>query len=182
MKKIISLMTAVCMLVLCGSALAVELNWEDFADQVAEAGWEGQWVANEEWNAGFFLPDAFQEAELTQEQIDQGGLAVYKTADGSAAFIVMYVELPEEATDAETYAAALQELGYSDAEVDIINGYEMVTYTDTDNDQLVAMSVYDDGTAMVFDFMPASDEGLKAVASIMMASLLTYDEAVAMAQ
>ena len=58
----------------------------------------------------------------------------------------------------------------------------MVTYTDSDNDQLVAMSIYDDGTAMVFDFMPASDEGLKAVASIMMASLLTYDEAVAMAQ
>ena len=48
----------------------------------------------------------------------------------------------------------------------------------TDADQLTAISVYDDGTGMAFAFSPASAEGMDMLASIMMASLLTYDEAV----
>ncbi len=180
MKKIVALMMALCMMVCCGIAAAdAEVNWEDFAGLAEQLELNGEWVANEEWNAGFYLPAGFVEGEMTDEYAEQGVLAYFYSEDGSVQFVIMSIDLPEGATDAASFVDALHVLGYEDAEVVIVNGYEMVTYTNTDADQLTAISVYDDGTGMAFAFSPASAEGMDMLASIMMASLLTYDEAVA---
>ena len=180
MKKFVSLMMALSLMMMLGAAGAdTVINWADVEGQITL---EGQWVANEEWNAGFFLPSDMQAVEVTKEMQEQGIQAAFTTADGSGKMVVMTITLPDGAKDAAAYVENLKKLGYADAEVAVVNGYEMATYTDTANDQMVALSIYNDGTAMAFAFAPASDEAMKTKAAIMMASLTTYEEAAAKAQ
>lgn len=159
MKKILSLVLALMMLLFAGAACAEDVNIEDL--------YEGEWV---EFEGGFqlYLPTAWPEVEVTAE-MEEAGIG-YARADEDWAFMLAWSALDADLS-VEELQVVLQE-AYSAAEIIQLDECAVVCYADVENDSLCFAAL--DGTEpgmYLFCFTPGSDENLQALASVIMASL-----------
>lgn len=175
-KKLFALMLAGTMVlggsypVLAEETEANEINWEDVAPAVEEAGWEGDFVTFDEIAVQIFVPDVLLPTELTDEDREQGYIGYYMTEDETAAVSVMYVDM--ESTTMEEYQAYLEEEpDVDEIETGVINGIPVITYTMPESDTACVSITTEAGYVLEFAFSPVSDEGFEAVAQIMMASI-----------
>jgi len=159
MKKMLSLVLALMMVLLAGFACAEEVKFEDF--------YAGEWVAFE---GGFqlYLPTEWPEVEITAELAESG--VGYGRSDGEWAFLLGYSALDADLSVEELQA--ILEGAYSYAEIIELQDCAVVCYLDEANDSLCFAAL--DGTEpgmYIFCFTPASDENLQALATVIMASL-----------
>lgn len=160
MKKMLSLVLALMMVLLAGFACAEEaVNFEDF--------YPGEWV---EFEGGFqlYLPTEWPELEITAD-LTEAGIG-YGRSDGEWAFLLGYSELDADLS-VEELQAILQD-AYSYAEIIELQDCAVVCYLDEANDSLCFAAL--DGTEpgmYIFCFTPASNEDLQALATVIMASL-----------
>lgn len=157
-------------------AAANELNWEDVAEAVEEAGWEGDFVSFDEIAVKMYVPDALQMTELTDEDRESGYIAYFMTEDESAAASVMYVDAG--GMELEEYQTYLEgEADVDEVEAGILNGVPVLTYTMPENDTACVSLATEAGYILEFAFSPISDEGFESVAQIMMASIQPDEQA-----
>lgn len=171
MKKLIALMMAIAMLLTMScAALADEINWADYEAAAAEIDPDGALMQVADYSLAMWVPSIFTEQELTEENIAEGYISVLAPADESAAIIIMKDEGVE--ADLEAWQQGFIEAGYEDAEVDVINGVQALTYSDKENDMAcVLYKIVDSNEVLQFSFAPMSDEGFAALAFYMAASL-----------
>lgn len=174
MKKLLAIALMLCMLMTAALAEALpEINWSDVQSSVTEAGIEGGFVTFDEINVKIWLPSIFSAEELSQEDIDGGYIAYYSTEDGAAAVGVMLIDV--NGADLDALAAQLQEDGISDIEKGILNGYEALSFSDSEEDSANVIFATEAGNAFCVSCGPMSDEGFASVAALIIASIQAAD-------
>lgn len=172
MKRIFALvLAAVMMMVSAAFAEAeysyVELNFDEAT--IAEIG--GDWLAVGDLGVMFYMPDIFVERELLEEEIANGYIGAYTSGDGSCLVSVAYgaalnvegnpAEFVEELAAYYTAAGAI-------ADVIIVNGCPAVAYSMPEVDMTGVGYFFNDGTQLMLNFYPASNESLATIAGVML--------------
>lgn len=159
MKKLLSLILTLMLVLSAGFACAEEVNFEDF--------YPGEWV---EFEGGFqlYLPTDWPELEITDEMAEAG--VGYGRSDGEWAFLLGYSPLDADLSVEELQVILQEAYGY--AETIELTDSAVVCYLDEANDSLCFAAL--DGTEpgmYIFSFTPAGDENMQALATVIMASL-----------
>lgn len=150
----------------------VELN--DFTYQSAKAvikgkGWEGISCRVEDWR--FWLLAAMEKAELTQQGIDSGYLAVYLADDCEVSVVrVDYGNL-----DLKGYLSAVKQNKVNNARITEVNGVEAVVYDEVQKDKTlcrIAAFLEADGSFVEFIFR-AKDNVMSLPIDVTIASIRT---------
>lgn len=171
MKKILATLVTLALLLALPCALAEEvpaINWEDV--NIEETGIEGSWYTLNAVAVQFWVPDIFENADITEDD-DESVLAKFILPDESAAIYAQYVSGYEGAT-MEDVIASIQESGATDIERCTLNGLDAVSYSIPDVDAVYVAFVTESGNFVQFIFTPVSDEGFEAVAQLVTASIM----------
>lgn len=156
------------------TAEIVEINWDELEATAEEMGMDGEFVEFEETPVKFFLPSVFLPVELTDEDVENGFIGYYTTADESATIGVQLVET--DFATLEEYAEALAEMEVKDAAFAKVNGKLALTYINPDNEEISVISFIDEeGRILEFAFSPISDEGFAEVAMLIGGSIQEVD-------
>lgn len=175
MKKIVSILLAVAMVMACAvSAFAteaevVEIDWAEIEAQAADTVAKGEFVNFDEIALVMWVPSVLAATELTDEDREQGYIAYFAPEDQSAAVSVMYVDV--DGMTLEEYAATLAENGATDIEFANVNGLAAITYVLEETDTACAAFTTEAGYIFEVAGSPKSDEGFSAILSLMMASI-----------
>lgn len=171
MKKILAIALALCMMLTSFAAVAesAELNWASVEPQIAEAGWQGDFVTFDEIAVKVWVPAALTAVELTDEDRENGYIGYFTNEDQSATMSVMYVDMG--GMDLETYSQQVAEVGATDIGIGTINGQPTLSYVLPDADVGCVAFTTEAGYILEFGFNPISDESFMGVASVMMASI-----------
>ena len=149
------------------SSIQPSLDWASFQDTAAEVDKNAQFVEISETGLAMWLPSAFSDTELTDEDIEDGFVAYLTTADESAS-VSVYTWGENETIDSilKYYADKNQE-----AQPVLINGIKAVVASNTEKDLTLVDYTLGDGKSLEFSFWPASDEGFAPISYLMIASL-----------
>lgn len=181
MKKLFALILAALMVLGCAAvasaeqAQTLELNWENFAGEIeaseeAKAALSGDFVTMEEIALKIYIPAAFEQAELTDEDREAGYIA-YFTMGEDKGIGIQYVDM--SGMSLEEYAQRLtEEYGYECMNA-VVNGLPALAYSFTENDRETSVLAFatEKGYILEIACAPTNDEGFAAVAAVLMASV-----------
>ena len=181
MKKLFALILAALMVLGCAAVASaeqpqtLELNWENFAGEIeaseeAKAALSGDFVTMEEIALKIYIPAAFEQAELTDEDREAGYIAYFTMAEDKGIGI-QYVDM--SGMSLEEYAQRLtEEYGYECMNA-VVNGLPALAYSFTENDRETSVLAFstEKGYILEIAFAPTNDEGFAAVAAVLMASV-----------
>ena len=156
-------------------AQTLALNWEDFAGAIeasdeAKAALAGDFVTMEEIALKLYIPAAFEQVELTDEDREAGYIAYFAMGEDMGVGI-QYVDAG--GMSLEEYAQLLTaEYGFECTDA-VVNGLPALAYSFTENDRETAVLAFSTEMGYILEiaFVPANDEGFKAVATVVMASI-----------
>ena len=181
MKKLFALILAALMVLGCAAVASaeqvqtLELNWEDFAGEIeaseeAKAALSGDFVTMEEIALKIYIPAAFEQAELTDEDREAGYIAYFTMGEDKGVGI-QYVDVG--GMSLEEYAQRLtEEYGFECTDA-VVNGLPALAYSFTENDRETSVLAFstEKGYILEIAFAPTNDEGFAAVAAVLMASV-----------
>ena len=180
MKKLFALILAALMVLGCAAVASaeqeqtLELNWEDFVGEIeaseeAKAALSGDFVTMEEIALKIYIPAAFEQAELTDEDREAGYIA-YFTMGEDKGIGIQYVDA--DGMSLEEYAQRLTEDGIECTNA-VVNGLPALAYSFTEDDRETAVLAFstEKGYILEISFVPANDKGFAAVATVVMASV-----------
>ena len=181
MKKLITLILAALMVLGCAAVASaeevqtLELNWEDIAKEIeaseeSKATLSGDFVTMDEIAMKIYIPDAFKQAELTDEDREAGYIAYFAMGEDMGVG-VQYVDAG--GISLEKYAQLLtDEYGYECVDA-VVNGLPALAYSFTENDRETSVLAFatEKGYILEIAFAPTNDEGFAAVAAVLMASV-----------
>lgn len=148
-----------------------EFTWDEVKDAAPEVEPDARFVQIANWNLCMWLPRAFTEQELTEEDIEWGAVSFLTTEDGEAT-IEIETEDNVEGDGLDVWRDAFVNIGYEDAEIVVINGIQALMYSDEANDLLnVFFPLIDSGKMLHFTFWPYTDEDFQSVIYMMVSSL-----------
>lgn len=169
MKKLFTLMLALC-LMLSGAAMAENaISWEEVAPALESAGVTGQFYTFEQIAVAIFIPEGMNPAELPDESY-----IGYFTAEDGSAIALQYVQM--EGMDLEAYAAALSSVGATGIESGTVNGLPCVTYEVPENKSVNIAFTTEAGYILEVVCAPMNSEEDKLGASFVMASIQNVAE------
>ena len=180
MKKLFALILAVLMVLGCTAVASAEqaqtlvLNWEDFAGEIeaseeAKAALSGDFVTMEEIALKLYIPAAFEQVELTDEDREAGYIAYFAMGEDRGVGI-QYVDV--SGMSLEEYAQRLTEDGIECTDA-VVNGLPALAYSFTEDDRETAVLAFstEKGYILEIAFVPTNDAGFAAVATVLMASV-----------
>ena len=181
MKKLFALILAALMVLGCAAVASaeqeqtLELNWEEYAAEIeaseeAKATLAGDFVTMEEIALKLYIPAAFEQVELTDEDREAGYIAYFAMGEDMGVGI-QYVDAG--GMSLEEYAKALtEEYGFECMDA-VVNGLPALAYSFTEDDRETAVLAFstEKGYILEISFVPANDEGFAAVATVVMASV-----------
>ena len=187
MKKLFALILAALMVLGCAAVASAEqaqtlqLNWEEYAAEIeaseeAKATLAGDFVTMEEIALKLYIPAAFEQVELTDEDREAGYIAYFAMGE-DAGIGIQYVDM--SGMSLEEYAQALtEEYGYECTNA-VVNGLPALAYSFTEDDRETAVLAFSTemGYILEISFAPVNDEGFGAVATVLMASVQAAEEA-----
>ena len=160
MKKLLALVMALMML-LCSTAVAEEIAYEEFFD--------GAWVKFEE---GFelYLPSDWLILESTEEEL-AAGIAFSVCSPDEAYYMALAWSALDAELTLEELQTALANAGYPVEPVEV-NGIGLLVMGDAENDTLsfIGLDAAEPGY-YTFLFTPMSDENLQTLAAVIASSL-----------
>ena len=171
MKKIFATIVALALVLSLAGSLAEQvpaINWSDVESDAADI--DGSWYTFENLALQMWVPDIFENADITEDD-DPTMIAKFLVPDGSAAIYGQYVEGYEGAT-MENAIASIKDNGGQEIERCTLNGLDAVSYSYSDMDAVYVTFVTQNGNFVQFIFTPVSDEGFKAVAQLVTASIM----------
>ena len=154
----------------------VQLDWSEIEPLIKDE-IDGEFYTYDNVNAAVWIPDILGEIKLTQDDIEDGYLGVYCTADAENVITVKHTVLDESASY-EELLEFLEDIGATDITKAMVNGYRAVSYTLEDDNTGSMMLMSDDSDLLLeVQFYPVSDEDFASIAQIIMASaMLTKPE------
>ena len=181
MKKLFALILAALMVLGCAAVASaeqeqtLELNWEEYAAEIeaseeAKATLAGDFVTMEEIALKLYIPAAFEQVELTDEDREAGYIAYFAMGE-DAGIGIQYVDAG--GMSLEEYAQVLtEEYGYECTNA-VVNGLPALGYSFTEDDRETAVLAFatEKGYILEISFAPTNDEGFSAVATVLMASV-----------
>ena len=180
MKKLFALILAVLMVLGCVAVASaeqeqtLELNWEEYAAEIeaseeAKATLAGDFVTIEEIALKLYIPAAFEQVELTDEDREAGYIAYFAMGEDMGIGI-QYVDA--DGMSLEEYAQRLTEDGIECTNA-VVNGLPALAYSFTEDDRETAVLAFstEKGYILEISFVPANDKGFAAVATVVMASV-----------
>ena len=180
MKKLFALILAVLMVLGCVAVASAEqaqtlqLNWEEYAAEIeaseeAKATLAGDFVTMEEIALKLYIPAAFDQVELTDEDREAGYIAYFAMGEDMGIGI-QYVDA--DGMSLEEYAQRLTEDGIECTNA-VVNGLPALAYSFTEDDRETAVLAFstEKGYILEISFVPANDKGFAAVATVVMASV-----------
>ena len=180
MKKLFALILAVLMVLGCVAVASAEqaqtlqLNWEEYAAEIeaseeAKATLAGDFVTMEEIALKLYIPAAFEQVELTDEDREAGYIAYFAMGEDMGIGI-QYVDA--DGMSLEEYAQLLTEDGVECTNA-VVNGLPALAYSFTEDDRETAVLAFstEKGYILEISFVPANDKGFAAVATVVMASV-----------
>lgn len=180
MKKLFALILAALMVLGCAAVASAEqaqtlqLNWEEYAAEIeaseeAKAALSGDFVTMEEIALKIYIPAAFEQAELTDEDREAGYIAYFAMGEDMGIGI-QYVDA--DGMSLEEYAQRLTEDGIECTNA-VVNGLPALAYSFTEDDRETAVLAFstEKGYILEISFVPANDKGFAAVATVVMASV-----------
>ena len=181
MKKLFALILAALMVLGCVAVASAEqaqtlqLNWEEYAAEIeaseeAKAALSGDFVTMEEIALKIYIPAAFKQTELTDEDREAGYIAYFAMGE-DAGIGIQYVDA--DGMSLEEYAQVLtEEYGYECTNA-VVNGLPALGYSFTEDDLETAVLAFstEKGYILEIAFAPTNDEGFGAVATVLMASV-----------
>lgn len=154
------------MMLLCSTAVAEEIVYEEFFD--------GTWVQFEE---GFelYLPSDWLVLESTEEEL-ASGIAFSVCSPDEAYYMALAWSGLEVELTIDELQAALVEAGYPVEPVEV-NNIALLVMGDAENDTLsfIGMDAAEPGY-YTFIFAPMSDENLQVMAAVIASSLRNIEE------
>ena len=180
MKKLFALILAVLMVLGCVAVASAEqaqtlqLNWEEYAAEIeaseeAKAALSGDFVTMEEIALKLYIPAAFEQVELTDEDREAGYIAYFAMGEDMGIGI-QYVDA--DGMSLEEYAQRLTEDGIECTNA-VVNGLPALAYSFTEDDRETAVLAFstEKGYILEISFVSANDKGFAAVATVVMASV-----------
>ena len=180
MKKLFALILAVLMVLGCVAVASAEqaqtlqLNWEEYAAEIeaseeAKATLAGDFVTMEEIALKLYIPAAFEQVELTDEDREAGYIAYFAMGEDMGIGI-QYVDA--DGMSLEEYAQRLTEDGIECTNA-VVNGLPALAYSFTEDDRETAVLAFstEKGYILEISFVPANDKGFAPVATVVMASV-----------
>ncbi len=181
MKKLFALILAALMVLGCTAVASAEqaqtlqLNWEEYAAEIeaseeAKAALSGDFVTMEEIALKLYIPAAFEQVELTDEDREAGYIAYFAMGEDMGVGI-QYVDAG--GMSLEEYAKALtEEYGFECTDA-VVNGLPALAYSFTENDRETSVLAFATEMGYVLEIAcaPTNDAGFAAVAAILMASV-----------
>ena len=180
MKKLFALILAALMVLGCTAVASAEqaqtlqLNWEEYAAEIeaseeAKATLAGDFVTMEEIALKLYIPAAFEQVELTDEDREAGYIAYFAMGEDMGIGI-QYVDA--DGMSLEEYAQRLTEDGIECTNA-VVNGLPALAYSFTEDDRETAVLAFstEKGYILEIAFAPTNDEGFAAVAAVLMASV-----------
>ena len=180
MKKLFALILAALMVLGCVAVASAEqaqtlqLNWEEYAAEIeaseeAKATLAGDFVTMEEIALKLYIPAAFEQVELTDEDREAGYIAYFAMGEDMGIGI-QYVDAG--GMSLEEYAQLLTEDGVECTNA-VVNGLTALAYSFTEDDRETAVLAFstEKGYILEISFVPANDKGFAAVATVVMASV-----------
>ena len=151
-------------------------DWKESESAVKDINLDGRFVTFNEIDAKVWLPDLYEECELTEEDLEDGYIGYYMTEepeDNGEYCIVDMVYWDAGCASAEEYRDALLEWGYDTAELVELNGYEAVMYSSEEDgyDYLAVALATESGNIFEVSVHPVSSEEYTAVAYIILSSV-----------
>ena len=149
MKKLFALILAVLMVLGCVAVASAEqaqtlqLNWEEYAAEIeaseeAKAALSGDFVTMEEIALKIYIPAAFEQAELTDEDREAGYIAYFAMGEDMGIGI-QYVDA--DGMSLEEYAQRLTEDGIECTNA-VVNGLPALAYSFTEDDRETAVLAF----------------------------------------
>ena len=180
MKKLFALILAALMVLGCVAVASAEqaqtlqLNWEEYAAEIeaseeAKATLAGDFVTMEEIALKLYIPAAFEQVELTDEDREAGYIAYFAMGEDMGIGI-QYVDA--DGMSLEEYAQLLTEDSIECTNA-VVNGLPALAYSFTEDDRETAVLAFstEKGYILEISFVPANDEGFAAIATVVMASI-----------
>ena len=151
-------------------------DWKESESVIQEIDLEGRFVSFKEIDAKVWLPDLYEECELTKEDLEDGYIGYYMTEepeDNGEYCIVDMLYWDAGCTSAEEYRNALLEWGYDTAELVELNGYEAVMYLDDEDgyDYWAIALATESGNIFEVSVHPVSNEDYVAIAYAILSSV-----------
>ena len=174
MKKLLAtILTLILLFTFCAFAEEIPaINWEDV--EAAAADIEGSWYTFNDIALQHWMPNVFENKSLTEEDGEEM-LAKFELPDGSASIYVQYLAGSEGMTMEDTIAT-LEANGATEIERCTLNGLDAVSFSVPDVDAMYVVFITESGNYVQFIFAPVSDEGFKAVAQLVTASIMPETE------
>ena len=176
MKKILATLVALVLLLALPCALAEQvpdINWEDAEDAAAEI--PGSWYTFEDVALQFWIPDVFENLELTENDPDEM-IGKFEVSDGSAGIYAQYLDGYDGLT-IDDAVSQLEANGATEIERCTLNGLDAVSFSIPDVDAVYVMFITQSDNYVQFIFTPISDEGFAGVAQLVTASIMPEEEA-----
>ena len=167
MKKLFAVVLALVLALSTVSALATEVTWEEAS--VAAEGVDGDFYLIEQVGLAVWVPAVLQPVELPAEAAEDGYIACFMTAEQGAGFTVQYLD--GQGNSLEAFAATMETAGAVDIENVVINGLPAISFEMPESDASVIACATEAGYYLVFSFSPMSDEGFRATAVVIGASI-----------
>ena len=180
MKKLFALILAALMVLGCAAVASAEqaqtlqLNWEEYAAEIeaseeAKATLAGDFVTMEEIALKLYIPAAFEQVELTDEDREAGYIAYFAMGEDMGIGI-QYVDA--DGMSLEEYAQLLTEDSIECTNA-VVNGLPALAYSFTEDDRETSVLAFstEKGYILEIAFAPTNDEGFAAVAAVLMASV-----------
>ena len=177
LKRIFALMISL-LLLLAGAAAAepeteatteesespfTVVRWEDYQDEI--------FTSIDQVNLKMWMPDFFEEVELSQEDKDQGIIACYTNDPETLEYCAVVTLKITELKDIADYTEYVVGTGVTECELDLINDIPSLIYKIPGKDALYVAMMGSEGALLEFTFSPASDEDYAKVCWIMIASM-----------
>ena len=157
------------------AAEATVLNWADFEEQInaseeTKAAYAGDFVEMEEIAMKIYVPDKFEQVELTDEDTEAGYIAYFTLGD-DAAVAVQYIDMDEMSL--EEYQEILASEYEITSEFMTINDLPALAYSYEEDGTETAVLAYatEMGYILEISFAPVNDEAFGSVALVMMGSV-----------
>ena len=158
MKRFLSIVLALC-LMLCTCAIAcaesaTTLSWEDTSVQELreKLGMDGTTYTLNAYPVKYWVPENLHDAELTQDEIDQGVKVKYATEDGTCFFVVLYGD-SSTYNDAHDVAETIrQNSEFTDVAEVVVNGLGAVSYKAADGSRMHLVLSLPDTQLLVVTF------------------------------
>ena len=177
MKKLFALFTVLCLLCSCCAFAdeVVEFSWEEVEEDAAK--YPGSIQNLGVYSMGMYIPDSFQDVELTEEQ-KAAGIIFIRQDEAGYRLVGSYQSLGDN--NVEYLMDELQKAGATDISEISINELPAINYDLQTADGLQTSSLVfynaNDNTFLTLSFAPVENEGFQEIAKIMMASVqLVYE-------